>query len=1178
MKKANKAHKPNIHEEYLQYHNKYKEKYGSKALVLMQVGSFHEAYSTNDDGPNLFQLSELLNIVCTRKDKSVDIIDIKNPYMLGFPSVALSKFMKILIDNHYTIVIIDQTTPPPNPLREVTGIYSQSTFIDNISTDTKYLMVLYIEINQSITNNKSNISIGMCAVDSSTGCVYVYEKHGTNLVNEIEAIEETQRFYHYYRPVELVIYLIDNINNMNNLNNMNNIDNIDKNNNKKKADIINKLDLLPNQIVYTYNKINPNFCKLNYQNILLKKVYDTGLISPIEFFDLVKFPYIIIALTSTFDHIHQQNEKLIKELKKPQFFTDNQHKYMLLANNAQYQLNIIDYWHWDMNGESKFQSLYSVINNCCTSMGKRILKNRLCTPFTDIDLITNYYNLTEKILNSEKLDIIRTHLKSVNDLDKLFRKLSIKFIQPYELYTLYESFVSTASIINVFNKDTLLKEELLKYIDKKNIKLFIEATNYLENTFLIEKLKINNLIEIKESLYQLDIHKDIDEIQTKINMNIGFIDKLAKTLDNYDNNTTLHIKHNDRDGYYLTTTKIRGKKLQEILSEAKSIKMDDGAIINYNDLKFEFQTTTTKISYPSLNKYSDQIEDLYQQLDILIKQTFYNDTNTWYNKYQKTFTLIINFITEFDYICNNAFTSIKYHYIKPTLKSLNDNNSNNNSDNFNNDKSYIKGTNLRHPIIERIIDYEYTPHDINLNNDLCGNLIYGFNSSGKCFAPDTLLMLYNKSVIKAKNIQEGDLLMGDDLTPRQVLGCTTGYGKMYEITPINYPEDKFIVNGPHILCLKNYHNDDILEISIDDYIKKYNICSSIGDALDTNNDNQFYNNKKWNFKYYLYKADLHDKNNFKYSFFNINKLGLGEYCGFETNGNKRFLLYSGIVTHNSSLMKAVGLNLIMAQCGLYVPADSFEYNVFHSLYTRISGNDNLFKGHSSFIIEMNELRSILKRADSRSLIIGDEICRGTEYLSANSIFAAVILKLAEVKSKFLFASHLHELTKIEKIKKLDCIKFFHLLVEKKGDELIFNRKLMEGTGEQVYGIIVAKYILDDPEFIRITNDIKNELLENANINTKLVNDKKSNYNNEIYMDCCKICGSENNLESHHINYQKDFNNTINGIINNKKKHLLKDSKANLIVLCDKCHDRIHNNNIEIIKKTNSTKGVTTIIA
>jgi DNA mismatch repair ATPase MutS len=226
------------------------------------VGSFHEAYSTDNDGPNLFQLSELLNIVCTRKDKSVDIIDIKNPYMLGFPSVALSKFMKILIDHYYTIIIIDQTTPPPNPLREVTGIYSPSTFIDNISSDTKYLMVLYIEINQSITNNKSNISIGMCAVDSSTGCVFVYEKHGTNLVNEIEAIEETQRFYHYYRPIELIIYLIDNINNMNNMNNMNNINNIDdiNKNNKKKEDIINKLDLLPNQIVNTYNKINPNFC------------------------------------------------------------------------------------------------------------------------------------------------------------------------------------------------------------------------------------------------------------------------------------------------------------------------------------------------------------------------------------------------------------------------------------------------------------------------------------------------------------------------------------------------------------------------------------------------------------------------------------------------------------------------------------------------------------------------------------------------------------------------------------------------------------------------------------------------------------------------------------------------------------------------------------------------------
>jgi len=256
-----------------------------------------------------------------------------------------------------------------------------------------------------------------------------------------------------------------------------------------------------------------------------------------------------------------------------------------------------------------------------------------------------------------------------------------------------------------------------------------------------------------------------------------------------------------------------------------------------------------------------------------------------------------------------------------------------------------------------------------------------------------------------------------------------------------------------------------------------------------------------------------------------------------------------------------------------VGADKFEYSIFESLYTRISGNDNIFKGHSSFIIEMNELRTILKKATPKSLIIGDEICRGTEYLSANAIVASAILKLSNIGAKFLFATHLHELAQINEIKSLNTIKFYHLSVEKNGDELIFNRQLKEGTGEQIYGITVAQYILDDPLFINKAIEIKNSLLEKNGINTKLVSDKKSLYNKEIYMDACVVCGCKEKLESHHINMQKNFISTEYGQINMKKKHLVKDSKANIIVLCSKCHDNLHSGNFTISGLTNTTSGV-----
>jgi len=272
-------------------------------------------------------------------------------------------------------------------------------------------------------------------------------------------------------------------------------------------------------------------------------------------------------------------------------------------------------------------------------------------------------------------------------------------------------------------------------------------------------------------------------------------------------------------------------------------------------------------------------------------------------------------------------------------------------------------------------------------------------------------------------------------------------------------------------------------------------------------------------------------------------------------------------------MKAIGISIIMAQCGLYVPAESFEYGIFDSLYTRISGNDNLFKGHSSFQIEMNELRTILKKASNKTLVIGDEICRGTEYLSANAIVASAILKLVDIKAKFLFATHLHDLAQMDKIKSLSTIKFYHLSVENKNNELIFSRNLIEGTGEQIYGITVAQYILDDPNFINTAIELKNELLEKSGINTKLLSNKRSNYNKEIYMDNCTICGSNQKLESHHINWQKDFINSINGEIHKNKSHIIKDSKANLIILCTKCHDNLHNKNFTISGLVKTSSGI-----
>ena len=100
------------------------------------------------------------------------------------------------------------------------------------------------------------------------------------------------------------------------------------------------------------------------------------------------------------------------------------------------------------------------------------------------------------------------------------------------------------------------------------------------------------------------------------------------------------------------------------------------------------------------------------------------------------------------------------------------------------------------------------------------------------------------------------------------------------------------------------------------------------------------------------------------------------------------LLYGTNAVGKTSCIRAIGMIIIMAQAGLFVPATTFTYSIYNKLFTRILGNDNLFKGLSTFAVEMIELRSILKMADNNSLVLGDELCSGTESTSALSIFTA----------------------------------------------------------------------------------------------------------------------------------------------------------------------------------------------
>ena len=159
----------------------------------------------------------------------------------------------------------------------------------------------------------------------------------------------------------------------------------------------------------------------------------------------------------------------------------------------------------------------------------------------------------------------------------------------------------------------------------------------------------------------------------------------------------------------------------------------------------------------------------------------------------------------------------------------------------------------------------------------------------------------------------------------------------------------------------------------------------------------------------------------------------------------------------STYMRQVALIVLMAQMGSFVPARSARIGLVDRVFTRIGASDDLASGQSTFMVEMAEVASILKYATARSLLILDEIGRGTSTYDGMSIARAVLEYTANPKklgAKTLFATHYHELSTIEA--ELPNVKNYNIAVKKRGDQMIFLRKIVPGATDDSYGIEVAK--------------------------------------------------------------------------------------------------------------------------
>ena len=295
-------------------------------------------------------------------------------------------------------------------------------------------------------------------------------------------------------------------------------------------------------------------------------------------------------------------------------------------------------------------------------------------------------------------------------------------------------------------------------------------------------------------------------------------------------------------------------------------------------------------------------------------------------------------------------------------------------------------------------------------------------------------------------------------------------------------------------------------------------------------------------------------------------LGLNE----NDNNLNGILLYGTNAVGKTSFIRALGIAVVMAQAGLYVPASQFIYKPYKYIFTRILGNDNLFKGLSTFAVEMSELRTILRLADKNSLVLGDELCSGTESISAVSIFVAGVQALDKTFCSFIFATHLHEIIGYEEITCLHHVGIKHMSViyNAEKDCLVYDRKLKDGPGNNMYGLEVCKSLSLPPDFLENAHNIRMKYHPES---ASVLGQKGSHFNaKHIAGGLCEKCEISLAVDVHHLIFQNEADKK--GTIKKNGLSFNKNNPANLMNLCQNCHDEIHKTNKKY-KRVKTTKGL-----
>lgn len=592
--------------EYFGYFDEYTKKYGDKVAVLMQVGSFYEVYGV-DDGTNKLgnaeELSRILNVVLTRRSKKIQANSINNPLMLGFPCLALDKYTPVLLEEDYTVVVVNQSKTSLGIKRAVVEVMSPS--IDMAASADNFLVMIYVDRYKHL---------GISAINILTGRSVVHECY-SDKSDPDRSLDETVSFLKQYRPREAVIH------------------------GHNAGCIVSYLEL-DGIMCHTINNERDRRPNLEYQNSVLGLVFqNSSMLSNIEFVGLEMMPYALISYVMLIEFVYDHNPMLLKRMLLPYVFSAS--KRLVLSTSTADQLNITGQGRRTLK-----HTLLGVLDRCITRAGKRLLTQRILAPDVDpAEINRRYCQIGEfsELFGIDLQDIDRL-LKRVVDIERLQRRMSVGIITPSELASLatsYEAILELDSLLRIrVNADHRFENlKVAMLADRERVERFVNMCNYA--------FDMDNMLG-SEAAFNEGVFDEIDSLRKRIQSEMGVIEDFALSI-GIDNP---RIERHNSIGYCICVTGNQAKAI-------KRCKPDNGIVVKAG-------SSLSRITSKRIEPISSRIILLSDRLRTCTKR-LYKATLEYLLSCSDAFNIAVKSVSNIDVIRSNVVVSRMYGYCRPEL-------------------------------------------------------------------------------------------------------------------------------------------------------------------------------------------------------------------------------------------------------------------------------------------------------------------------------------------------------------------------------------------------------------------------------------------------------------------------------------------------------------------------------